>query len=346
MQAPAAAPESATGGEPIAPPEVAAAERCANCGAQLLGQYCSQCGQRHEHLIHSFSHFVREATEDLTHADSRLWRTLFRLLFRPGSLTREFLDGRRARYLPPVRLYLVLSVLFFVIVGLVPQTLADRAQLEIVNARAAAAAAAAARDSATGRAAGNPGGKDGMIILTPFGVAGLGAGPVGYDRAQRICARFSYDGPLAGHFAPRIEASCVRAVMDDGREFRQAFLENIGKAMFVLLPLLALAMKALYRRPPRHYVEHLLFFVHNHAFLYVVMAAYMVLAALAPGAFRQVFYDGLWIAILVYFYLSMRRVYGQGWLLTCGKMAALWGAYIVLGAATMAATALYSFLTP
>ena len=53
------------------------------------------------------------ATEDLTHADSRLWRTLAALLFKPGHLTREFLAGRRARYLPPVRLYLVLSVLFF-----------------------------------------------------------------------------------------------------------------------------------------------------------------------------------------------------------------------------------------
>ena len=63
--------------------------------------------------MHSLVHFSRVATEDLTHADSRLWRTLGALLFRPGFLTAEFLGGRRARYLPPVRLYLVLSVAFF-----------------------------------------------------------------------------------------------------------------------------------------------------------------------------------------------------------------------------------------
>ena len=86
---------------------------CDNCGAPVTQKYCGNCGQRVEPPVHSLWHFLQEATEDLTHADSRLWRTLGALLFRPGFLTREFLDGRRARYLPPVRLYLVLSVLFF-----------------------------------------------------------------------------------------------------------------------------------------------------------------------------------------------------------------------------------------
>src|SRR6516164_3976428 len=91
----------------------AAAPRCDNCGAAVAGRYCAACGQRREAPVHSLWHFSQVAAEDLTHADSRLWRTLGALLFRPGFLTREFLDGRRARYLPPVRLYLVLSVVFF-----------------------------------------------------------------------------------------------------------------------------------------------------------------------------------------------------------------------------------------
>jgi hypothetical protein len=86
-------------------PAAAGTSRCENCGAPLTGKYCSACGQHHfDHPVHDFGHFVSEAFEDLTHADSRLWRTLIALLFRPGFLTREFLDGRRVRYLPPVRL--------------------------------------------------------------------------------------------------------------------------------------------------------------------------------------------------------------------------------------------------
>ena len=63
--------------------------------------------------VHTLSHFAAEAFESLTHADSRVWKTLGYLLARPGLLTREFLDGRRARYLPPFRLYIVISLVFF-----------------------------------------------------------------------------------------------------------------------------------------------------------------------------------------------------------------------------------------
>jgi len=88
---------------------------CANCGAPVSGHFCSNCGQRVEHSVHSVWHFAGEAFEDLTHADSRLWGTVGALLFKPGFLTCEFLAGRRVKYLPPLRLYLVLSLLFFVV---------------------------------------------------------------------------------------------------------------------------------------------------------------------------------------------------------------------------------------
>ena len=94
-------------------------QRCENCGNEVTQRFCGACGQRREPPVHSLWHFSQVATEDLTHADSRLWRTLGALLFKPGRLTAEFLAGRRARYLPPVRLYLVLSVLFFIVAGAV-----------------------------------------------------------------------------------------------------------------------------------------------------------------------------------------------------------------------------------
>jgi len=91
---------------------------CLNCGAKLLGPHCSLCGQKHEPHPPTVGHLLGETFESITHADSRLWRTLGALLARPGRLTQEWLAGRRADYLPPIRLYLVLSVVFFLMVAL------------------------------------------------------------------------------------------------------------------------------------------------------------------------------------------------------------------------------------
>ncbi|HUD96712.1 MAG TPA: DUF4286 family protein, partial [Woeseiaceae bacterium] len=90
-------------------------ESCRNCGTPLTGQYCSRCGQRARSRLISIWELVRDAIGDLFELDSRLWQTLIPLVFSPGSLTRDYLTGRRARFMPPFRTYLVLSVVFFLV---------------------------------------------------------------------------------------------------------------------------------------------------------------------------------------------------------------------------------------
>lgn len=95
---------------------------CLNCDAPLSGRYCAQCGQKNDTQRPTFAHFVGETAESLTHADSRLWQTMWLLISRPGFLTAEFFAGRRARHLPPIRLYIVLSVAFFLVLALSPDS--------------------------------------------------------------------------------------------------------------------------------------------------------------------------------------------------------------------------------
>ena len=94
---------------------------CLNCGAPLAGQYCGQCGQRATSRFISLWGLISDAFGDLFEMDSRLWRTVVPLLIRPGLLTKEYLQGRRARYMPPFRMYLVLSLVFFVVAFFDPQ---------------------------------------------------------------------------------------------------------------------------------------------------------------------------------------------------------------------------------
>lgn len=90
-------------------------ENCLNCGEVLTGQHCSHCGQPATVRVLSLWGLTRDVIGDLLDADSRVWRTLWPLAFRPGLLTQEFLRGRRASYTPPFRMYLVLSLVFFVL---------------------------------------------------------------------------------------------------------------------------------------------------------------------------------------------------------------------------------------
>ncbi len=87
---------------------------CANCGVLLVGLYCHGCGQSAEDFERSLGSLLGETVESLFHADGRLLHTLPPLVFRPASLTREYLAGRRTSQTPPLRLFLVVILLFFI----------------------------------------------------------------------------------------------------------------------------------------------------------------------------------------------------------------------------------------
>ncbi len=93
---------------------------CLNCNAPLTGAFCASCGQRHVTKQPTVAYLLEETVETLTHADSRLWITLRYLMTKPGFLTREYFAGRRSAYLPPIRLYLIISVVFFLLASLPP----------------------------------------------------------------------------------------------------------------------------------------------------------------------------------------------------------------------------------
>jgi hypothetical protein len=98
-------------------PEAAA---CLNCGAELAGRWCSQCGQRAVALRPSLHELLHDAAHELAHFDGKIIRTAGLLLFKPGALTVEFLEGKRVRSVSPIRIYLLCSLLFFVTLSLLP----------------------------------------------------------------------------------------------------------------------------------------------------------------------------------------------------------------------------------
>ncbi len=117
-------------------------EPCLNCGDPSYGRYCPSCGQRKVEVQVSVRTMMRDVLEDQLALSGALPRTLFALLFRPGHLTNEYIRGRIVNYIAPFRLYLVASVLFFLIFSFIGLAVLENAEMGVAEVEAVAEARA------------------------------------------------------------------------------------------------------------------------------------------------------------------------------------------------------------
>ena len=330
-----------------------ASPNCLNCGARLRGQYCGTCGQRSRSRLISLWELISDAFGDLLEIDSRLWQTLVPLLIHPGRLTHDYLQGRRARYMPPFRMYLVLSVLFFVIAFFDPNEelgLLFEPEPETTAAEEAAETADAAEQA-----------QEVIDELTEQGIITEDELPTEL-KIDENGFRFTFDedgteaesdcnvdasdleelpGWLARRLTvERLQRVCERTRLDDGEGLKDSLVDNIPAALIVLLPLMAFVLKALYQLSKRYYVEHLLFFVHFHAFFFLMLTLQILFMRLSgllgiPEAIPILTIVITSFYIAIYLFVSMRRVYGQGRIITFLKYIALVTAYSMGFALTM-----------
>ena len=92
--------------------------KCQNCGNEIESDYCSSCGQVYESRIKPFSSLIRDFFGDIFALDSRTAITIKKLIFHPGFLTKEYLIGKRVQYVPPTRLYVLLSLLLLFLISI------------------------------------------------------------------------------------------------------------------------------------------------------------------------------------------------------------------------------------
>lgn len=339
---------------------------CLNCGTRLRGQYCGVCGQRSRGRLISLWQLLREAFGDLLELDSRLWRTLIPLLIKPGQLTRDYLEGRRARYMPPFRTYLVLSVVFFVVAFFDPRdalgwlfepdpppTAEETAEQEQLADQRATELARDLEELAADI--------DDFDVLSDEQRNNLKQRIIAAEGAEDSDFEidFSDDGELFGDCskplemdedvpewikkrltAERFKHICEQNKARGNDNLADALLDNIPVALFVLLPLMALVLKILYPLSRRYFVEHLLFFLHFHAFFFLILMLQILFVRLVgslrlDGPVSTLIIIAAAFYIPVYLYKAMRRVYGQGHLITVIKYIMLACAYAMGATFTM-----------
>ena len=348
---------------------------CMNCGATLTGQYCGNCGQRARSRLISLWELVRDAFGDVFELDSRIWRTLGPLLFRPGQLTRDYLQGRRARFMPPFRTYLVLSVLFFVVLlfdprsnfGVFFEPEPQDLQAEIAEDPSGIVAELRneVRDELAKEGITDVPAEDGETTSKDSPAEGNAwtgptvtingddeeAGEEDDDCEMDGSDSLNMPGWLARRLTPeRIQAVCEKVRADKGKSILEKVAENTPAALFFLLPLMAFVLKLTYPLSKRYYVEHLLFVVHYHAFIFLFLVLVILFSRAAeriqiPSSFVQVILSAASFYVPVYLYKAMRRVYGQGHLATLCKFVVLNVSYFISLLSMLTITATFTALT-
>ncbi len=315
---------------------------CGNCDAPLTGPYCAHCGQHAHESARALGALFHDAWHVITHLDGRFWQTLRLLLLRPGQLTLEYFAERRARYVPPVRLYLVISILFFGLGSLtrhpgpVLELSGDEtqkqvsAELEGIKAEARQAVREARQAASQVPANSATDADDGNDFNFDF----------------KDCDKMQSGIPGLQQL---LRDACRRGLADHGAALKHAFVANIPKMMFVFLPLIALVMRLLYWIPRRHYVEHLVLVVHNHAALFLAMTLLSLVglvARIVPALHGAVTFGGFAVVgySIWYVYRSTRRYYGQGRWLTLAKLSVVGLCYLIFLAITLLGTFIMSAL--
>jgi hypothetical protein len=302
---------------------------CLNCGEPLPRRFCPACGQSTAEVRVSLRRLVADAVDDHFSLNAALPRTLYLLLLKPGQLTSDVLAGRRARYIPPLRLYLVCSFLYFLVFGLGGRSVQVGGAFHfdddgVVVAQPATEASGARADREAGTGIGD--GRDSAMPGGDGGSTGDVMGEIPFLGRQG-----------SERFAERLRQLQQMPEGEQASEIGRQFTARLPIAVFLLVPFAAALLKVAYIRSRRYYAEHFVFALHLHAFVFLLLAARAL--ATTPWLSRILM---LWL--LVYLVQSLRRVYGESAGRTLLKLTGVGLGYALMLGFSLAALAVLSVL--
>jgi uncharacterized protein DUF3667 len=326
--------------------------QCENCGAQLTGKYCGQCGQAAIDYRRSFRHVIADVLESFLNWDSKFFATIALLILKPWRLTNEFLAGKRVRYVNPLRLYLLASILFFFAVNYAARDLRfepgklspkDRAEIEAdLKKEDLPPAARAELEAWLREAPPSPAASPLTKVPSPTPTAALPAPAASTDKqtkkygkiGERPFVVLDSGAKSSTPFERWIESRAKEKMGEHGTKmglFISTLFSNLPYMMLCCIPLFAFVLKVLYLRRHIFYIDHLIYALHIHTFAYVGIML-IVLATIGlnrvPGPIAGWIIAFLWIAFVVQIFVSIRRVYRQGWFISTFKF--LFGGFVYL----------------
>lgn len=266
--------------EPLVPDPEHGPRRCPNCTAVATHEFCPQCGQATRGLRASFRELIRDFLTVWFGAEAKSWRSLRLLFRRPGQLTMEYQEGRRARYVAPLRLYLFLSIVLFLVMKLQGNLSPDKVFFSTGGAMSEVQVLAA--DEA---------GKMEQAVLD-----------------SDLDPDSWWQGPLRELSLERAHRFDRMSEEQMGQAVTAEVFANLPIGLLLVLPFLALYLRILWFRFGALYFDHFIFALHFQAFLFAQLLV-MAFLPLATGWETSIFL----IYSPIYLTLAQRRLTGRSW---------------------------------
>ena len=295
---------------------------CLNCGAEVADVYCPKCGQPNRSPVLTINDLIGDFIHLFTHFDGKFFSTAKLLITKPGYLSKAYLEGKRAAYIPPVQLYVFTSAIFFFLFYSFFIELPDQNELVKVDGKTATEKPANLNISFSDD-----------TTLSQFGNV------TAYDRYQDSLPSDKRDGWLEGYFNRQTVKINEKFQKDQSGTiygFFDAFIHSFPKMLIISLPFMALIMQLMYlRRKEISFVGHLVYVIHLYVFSFLASALNMILKSIGdiePLGFVHWIAMSVLIWILYYGYKSMKNFYGGRRLITviCFGISLFLSSFIVL----------------
>lgn len=339
-----AASTLATRGQPL--------DKCRNCHAPLAGPYCAVCGQEQDSHRRTVRGLAHDFVKDVVNFDSRILRTARALLFQPGELACAYREGRTRPYTPPVRLYLFVSLFFFLILsfanlGILQVAVQVKGEAKFssyikspyvlkinsnskIDAKTIAEARKFGIDLQPGKL--EPGAAPiitgDLRFFAPIGSVQSRLPPQTLEmisKARQRVAKKLTNTPFAG--SDRVLQG-VEHIAKDPAAINGPLTVWVPRMLFLLVPLFAAVLMLFYLRARKHYyyVDHLVFSLSYFCAAFVILLVTAGLVQLLPGAIVALL---TLLGLGAYLWMAMKRFYGQGWLRTTVKFVAAMAIYLI-----------------
>lgn len=287
---------------------------CLNCRHVVEQKFCPNCGQENSDSRKTFHHLFIHFFEDLTHYENAFWKTIKNLLFKPSTLTKEYLSGKRLSYLAPVRLYIFISFITFLLIAMFPGKVNDQMD------------------------------KSDKELKKEMEKANIKIGNITKDKYFHLKSmkeidsiqKYGKESSKMNAFSYWVYEKAVHVTekytkKEIVEKFIDSFLHNLPKILFLIMPFFAFFLWLFHDKKRWYYFDHGIFTLHYFSFLLLIFLIMFIIDKIF-GLFGDdnpltyisgltTFAGTIWMCY--YFYPAHHRFYGESRIVSFAKSVCL-----------------------